>query len=415
MPGPRAVLIILTPRQKEILSSLDQKVKIPLDLSLRVKIILLAAEGMTNAGIARELGTTRSTVRKWRRRWHVADAKLGEAELEDNPGALLLALAKETLADAPRSGTPATFTPEQLVAIIAIACEDPVASGNPCTKWTAKEVAFTAAVRHVVPDISPRTVQRYFREVDFKPHRMRYYTNRPGQDPDFAPISQEICAAYKAAADLKDQRVHLVCLDEKTGIQALEPILPTLRPRPGLVERRGHAYLRHGTLDLIISFEVAEGTILHPTVSPTRTEVDFCFHVAETIEYDPEASWVFVLDQLNTHLSESLVYLVARLCKITDDLGTKGKSGVLKSMESRKAFLEDKSHRIRFLYTPKHASWLNQAEIWFSILVRKLLRRGVFASLADLETKIRKFVHNFNDYLGKPFRWTYAGRPLVAA
>jgi transposase len=415
MPGPQAIPIIITPRQKGILSRLLRKTKCPLDLSLRVKIILLAASGKTNAAIARELGTTRATVRKWRKRWHAAAAKLQETEQEDNPNALLITLAKETLADASRSGAPATFTAEQWVTIIAIACETPAESDNPCTRWTEAEVAAEATSRGAVESISPRTVQRYFKKADFKPYRMRYYTNHPGSDPDFARISQEVCSTYKAAQDLKVQRVHVVSLDEKTGIQALEPLLPTLPTRPGQVERRGYTYRRHGTLDLTISFEVAEGTILYPTVSPTRTEAELCQHVEQTINCDPGAGWVFVLDNLNTHVSESLVLLVARLCNVTDDLGKKGKSGVLKSMETRKAFLEDKSHRIRFVYTPNHASWLNQAEIWFSILVRKLLKRGVFTSLADLEAKIRKFIDHFNERLAKPFKWTYAGRPLVAA
>ena len=132
-----------------------------------------------------------------------------------------------------------------------------------------------------------------------------------------------------------------------------------------------------------------------------------------TVATDPDAGWVFVADQLNTHQSQGLVRLVARLCGLDEQaLGTKGKSGVLKSLSSRKAFLEDASHRIRFVYTPKHSSWLNQVEIWFSILARRVIRRGDFSSKQDLRSKILAFIDYFNEVLAKPFRWTFTGQVL---
>lgn len=202
--------------------------------------------------------------------------------------------------------------------------------------------------------------------------------------------------------------------DEKTGIQALERAHPTRPMLPGLIERPEFEYIRHGTQTLIANFEVATGKVTAPSIGPTRTEEDFVVHIERTMDKDPEAAWIFIADQLNTHQSESLVRLVAERCGIEEDLGVKGKSGILESMATRAEFLQDPSHCIRFVYTPKHTSWLNQVEIWFSILVRRLLKRASFKSVDELRERILKFIDYFNKIMAKPFKWTYAGRPLVA-
>ncbi len=205
---------------------------------------------------------------------------------------------------------------------------------------------------------------------------------------------------------------HIVSCDEMTGIQALERSAPTQPMQPGQVERREFEYIRHGTLSLIANFDVVTGQVIAPSLGPRRTEADFAAHIVRTIDTDPEGVWLFVVDQLNTHQSASLVELVAQRCGITDDLGVKGETGVLQSMATRAAFLSDPAHRIQFVYVPKHTSWLNQVEIWFSILVRRVLKRGNFPSVDALHARILEFIAYFNQ-TAKPFKWTYTGRPLV--
>jgi transposase len=249
-----------------------------------------------------------------------------------------------------------------------------------------------------------------------KPQQSRDWLNHNrAEDPEqFDTDVHTICELYQQAPHLHEQGVHIVSTDEKTGIQANERAYPTRPLKPGLVERVEFEYIRHGTQTLIANFEVATGQVLAPSVGPTRTEEDFVSHVEGTIVCDPAAEWIFIVDRLNTHQSESLVRLVADQCGIHAELGVKGKSGIFASMPTRVAFLQDPTHRIRFVYTPKHTSWLNQVEIWFSILVRRLLKRASFTSVTELRQRLLAFIEYFNKTMAKPFKWTYRGRPLAA-
>jgi len=243
-----------------------------------------------------------------------------------------------------------------------------------------------------------------------QPHRNRYWLNpHPTDAIQFQQQVNQVCQLYLQAPDAAVQGVHIISTDEMTGIQAIERAYPTQSMTLGQVERVEFEYIRHGTLSLIANWDVAAGQVLAPSLGPTRTEIDFAHHVARTLDTDPQAGWIFILDQLNTHKSEALVRLVVERCGLAVELGVKGESGVLQSMATRAAFLNDPAHRIRFVYVPKHTSWLNQIECWFSILVRRLLKRGTFTSTENLKLQILQFIDYFNRTLAKPFKWKFEG------
>ena len=360
---------------------------------VRAKIILFADEGMQHQEIAQALGIRNNTVTTWIARWKVTS---------DIPAA-------NRLHDLPRPGAPDKFTPEQLCQIIAVACEKPEDHGRPVTHWTLWELAEVVVEEGIVDSISRSHLGALLKKNDLQPHRSKYWLNAKADERKEERIA-DICDIYHTCND--DAGEITISIDEMTGVQALERCSPDLPMGPNKPLAREFEYIRHGTQTLLGGFNVATG-VIQGLIRDTRKEEDLVDLIKYLIEQNPGyETYHFVADQLNTHKSASLVEYVADFCGIEDDLGIKGKEGILKSMPSREEFLCEKNKRIVFHYTPKHASWMNQIEIWFGILMRKVIKRGNFLSKDDLKSKMLNFMDYFNKTMAKPFKWTYSGKVL---
>jgi transposase len=207
-----------------------------------------------------------------------------------------------------------------------------------------------------------------------------------------------------------DSKRHVLSVDEKTSIQALERMEGKAPESKGGYRRREFEYARNGTTCLMAAFDVGKGNIANQRIHPTRTEEDFLEFIQETVDlYPVEDDIVFLTDQLNTHMSETLVIYTAKLINFEGELGKKGYKGILKNMESRKTFLENPNHRVRFAFTPKHCSWLNPIENWFAKLQRHVIKNGNFSSVKELEDKIKDYIDFYNRCLTKPLNWKFKG------
>lgn len=388
---------MLSAEDKARLQKIQRQHSAPVRTVLRAKIILLAASEFCPHRIALRLEVLHHTVTKWIGRWSAATPD---------------ATVEQRLRDAPRPGAPAKFTPEHQCQIIALACEKPEVYQRPITHWTARELKEELDRQGQIPSISVRHLGRLLEEADLQPHRCRYWLNAK-PDPEKEKKIQAVCHVYQQALEGQSRGEITYSVDEMTGIQALERIAPDHPMAPGQPVRLEFEYERHGTQALLAGLNVATGRVLGQ-VRETRKENDFVDLIDSIVRAHPQAKkFRFVADNLNTHQSASLVRYVARDSAMEDaTLGIKGRHGVLKDLASRTEFLTDPTHRIVFFYTPKHASWMNQIEIWFGILVRKVIRRGSFSSKVQLKQKLEAFLDYFNRTMAKPYKWTYAGKPL---
>lgn len=218
-----------------------------------------------------------------------------------------------------------------------------------------------------------------------------------------------MCDVYLHAGKLKEAGTAVASIDENTGMQALERLHQAVPSGAGQTAWREYDYIRHGTLSLRAASDVSGGQIVSRKIKQSRTEEDFLDCMQPAGGTDPKKKWLFSADQLNTHMSASLVAWVARQEGDTGDWGKTGIRGILKSKETRKTFLEDESHAVRFLFTPTHCAWLNQIEGWFGQLEAHAIRRGNFTSQADLEAKLDAYISYYNECRAKPYDWKYTG------
>ncbi len=336
----RAVVVELTPEERQTLEALAHSRTAPFRQVQRARVILLAAEGATNTQIAQEVGLSRPMVAQWRRRF--------------------VRHRLEGLADQPRPGRPRTYSEADRLRVVETACN--VRPPN-STQWSVRSLAQATGVGR-------DTVHKILREHKLKPHRIGTFSHSP--DPDFVAKVMDVVGLYLAPPE----NAVVLCVDEKTQVQALDRRQPMLPMRPGQIERRTHDYKRNGTVQLLAALEVHAGRVI-PRIEDRHRSREFVSFMNQLLREYPTGEIHVILDNVITHRSKEV-----------------------------KAWHAKPSHRrVVFHFVPTYSSWLNLIEVLFSLLERNVLRRGVFPTKDDLAEKLLAYIDQFNRD-ERPFVWT---------
>jgi transposase len=355
MPGRQAIKVVIPEDVRPQLVEAASKERGAHRSVVRARIVLLAEQGLTNPQIAAKVGCTERNVYRWRTRF------------ANNP-------CVDSLEDRRRSGRPATVGVEVRCELIKLACQRPDKEKAPLRDvWT--QAALQAALEQDTGvRISLTEVRRLLKAAELRPHRVRYWLH--SQDPEFRPKVERICELYRSPPPGST----VLCFDEKTCVQALERRHPGRPAAPGRDGRREFEYIRHGTRALLAAFDVRTGEVFGQ-LRERRTAADLEEFMEALARRYPKGPVYVVWDNLNIHHGEALERFNAR-----------------------------HAGRFHFVYTPLHASWVNQVEIWFGILQRRILKHGNFATPEAMVTRLQAFIRYWNEVEAHPFRWTFRGR-----